>query len=94
MFVIIRTIQTLSVICKNDNTKVTHRKEVLEEIEKFYKILYISRREEFLDASDYLNSLDMPKLTDDEKLMLDKPLALEEVIEAIKSLQKWQMLWF
>ena len=41
---------------------------------------------------EYINSLRLPKLNDDERLVLDEPVVKEEIFEAIKALQSGKSL--
>ena len=66
---------------------MTHQRKVLKEQFRFYSELYKSRIDELLPTPQYLDNLELPSLTEDEHLMLDEPLVIEEVAEAIKSLK-------
>ena len=85
-----RVIQTL---ISDNNERITQEKAILLEQAKFFKCLYTSRREELAahpeahTVRNYLENCKIPKLTEDEKLVLEEPIVLEEIIEAVRSLQ-------
>ena len=66
---------------------ITHEKRIQEEQQKFYEVLYKSRKDELRPPPDYLDTVFMLCLSDDEKLLLDEPLVFEEVFEAIRMLK-------
>ena len=61
-------------------------------MKNFYEILYRSKREELEGNPDYLNGLQMPKLSDVEKQSLDEAPVIEEINEAVKALKSGKFL--
>ena len=66
---------------------ITHNNRILKEQNKFYQILYQTRQDELRPDPNYLDTLVLATLSEDEKLMLEEPLVYEEVFEAINSLR-------
>ena len=59
--------------------------QILVGIKEFYQDLFASTGNECYQ--EYLNDVDIPKLTEDEKAMLDEPLSVAEIEIAIKQLK-------
>ncbi|KAK3091716.1 hypothetical protein FSP39_022111 [Pinctada imbricata] len=68
---------------------ITDQKEILNEIKTFYENLYASQDEMLTDVNleSLLNNEEIPKLSEDDKLNLEKPISIEEVGEAVKLLK-------
>ena len=49
-------------------------------------ITQLSRQEELAPPPNYLQNLKIPKLNQDERVVLDEPIVFEEIIEAIRAL--------
>jgi len=77
-----------------DQTVITDKKHILEEIENYYSTLYKyssvnGNCNDFNDdvtINNFLDSLEMPKLSNDEKNNLDQPLSKNEVFQTIKAM--------
>ena len=78
-----RVIKTLKL---DDNTIINTQKAILDEQVRFFGILYESRQEHLSPIPNYLESVQFPTLTEDERLMFEEPIAKEEIIEAIRAL--------
>ena len=79
--------RVVDVIQKDDGSVITFRSDILKEMNKFYEILYRTRKEELQTPCNYLHDLTIPSLTEMEKWSLDDPIVTEEIIEAIKALK-------
>ena len=73
-------------------TVITDKKNILEEIHNFYCNLYQysnvekSCNDYDVTVNNFLDSLDIPKLSDGEKLNLDQPISKHEVFHTISSM--------
>ena len=63
---------------------VTDQKKILNEIKKFYEKLYTTQGQVSLD---YLDNIDIKQLSEVEKRLLDEPLTVEELGNALKQMQ-------
>ena len=76
--------KTLKAIIIDDGRRITHYRRVLEEQQHFYETFYKSRFEELSPVPNYLDNLNLPQLSEEERLILEEPIVKEEIIEAIK----------
>ena len=82
--------RTLEALNNQYGVKLTHQAQILKEEYNFFRILYQTKREEITQPypndtiREYFNDFKIPKLTEDESLMLEEPIVFEEVVEAIK----------
>ena len=77
---------------KLDNGEVkSQRNDIEKELEKFYSDMYTSRVEvtegveERRSFEFFIDSVDIPKLSDEDQQLLEKDLTLEELKEAVSS---------
>ena len=76
--------KVINLLEREDGTKITDQKEILEEEKRFFQTLYTSQASELNISLDYLINLEFPSLDINEKEMLDERIVLEEIIEAVK----------
>ncbi len=75
-----------------DQSVITEKNHILEEIEKYYSNLYkyssVNGNDNDCDifVNNFLDPLDMPKLSDEDKNNLDQPLSKTEVFQTIKAM--------
>ena len=79
--------RVLDAIIIEKGVKITYQTEVLREEMRFFKTLYTTRQDKLRPDPDSLHSLTLPTLTEEEKLMLDEPIVIEEVIEAVEAMK-------
>ncbi|KAK3094416.1 hypothetical protein FSP39_001524 [Pinctada imbricata] len=74
--------KTVTRIVKDDSKEITEQSEILKEIRTFYKNLYDNRDDSLDDVNLYqlLSEVEVPKLSDDEKKLLDTPLTKDEIL--------------
>ena len=77
-----RNSSTIDVLIK-DGSRATFRADIQREQTKFYKTLHQSRKGELSPAPDYLTNVTIPKISDLQRMSLDDPIVLEEIIESI-----------
>ena len=80
--------QFITKICTEDGTVTSDYSRINDTFRNFYSQLYTS--ESLNDntlVDNFLNSLDMPKVSSDNKTRLDQPITQEEIAAAISSLQ-------
>ena len=70
---------------KNDSGKlITNDNEILKELKSFYQKLYTAT--ESIDTS-YIENLDVPQITESQKLQADADITLEELGKAVRDLK-------
>ena len=79
-----KNMSTIDVLIRENGIRATFRDDIMKEQTKFCTSQKI---EELQSPQDCLKDVTIPKLTNVEKLSLDDPLVIEEVIEAIKALR-------
>ena len=77
------TIDSLKV---DDDTEVKDYKDVLNEIKTFYKDLFSKKVLPRTDTKHFLESLNLPKISELDKLMCDQELTLGDLKEAMLSM--------
>ena len=70
----------------DNDSYITEPKEILKEIHDFYEKLYDRDSYDLGENSidRFLNEVDTKKLSDEEKMTLDKQLTISELYEALK----------
>ena len=79
--------RTIDVLIRDDGSRVTFPDYILREQSKFCEVLHRSRQDKLLSSPTYLQNCKILKLDENERLFLEEPIVIEEVIEAIKSLK-------
>ena len=77
------TIDSLKI---DDDTEVNNYKDVLNEIKTFYKDLFSKKVLPRSDTKQFLESLNLPKISELDKLMCDQELTLGDLKEAMLSM--------
>ncbi len=78
----------IPVISDEDQIRQTHNTKINECFQKFYKTLYASELDnDTLTSSKFLDGLQMPQLTDERAKLLEGPVTVTEIDNAISSLQ-------
>ena len=75
-----------------NGVRITHQLRILKEEQIFFEELYKSRMEELAPDPDYLNDPNIPRITEVQRLSLDDPIVIEEIIEAIKFLKSGKVV--
>ena len=75
----------MSKITLNNDTSVTDKKEIVNEVSKFYKLLYTKRDVRDAAFSDLVNNI--PKLSDLEAEQLEGLLTLDELSLSLKNMK-------
>jgi exonuclease III len=80
----------ISALELDNGTVVTEPKEILEHQQQFYKELYTQKEQDqkndIDEANSYFLTNDSPHIDDNERQLLDAPIAYEEITSAIKAL--------
>ena len=75
-------------ILRKDDRIITEGNQILETLRDFYQELYMSKSDmNAINAQGYLDGIELPTLSVDEKAVLDEPIGYEEIFEVIKSLK-------
>ena len=82
-----RNSATICTLITQNGICITDQTAILNEENRFFKDLYHSRENDLLISATYLEGLELPCISEDVKLMLEEPLAIEEIIEATKALK-------
>ena len=77
------TIESLMV---DGDNEVKNYKDVLDEIKKFYEKLFSKRALNETDTHVFLEGLDLPKISDAEKISCENELTLEDLKESMLSM--------
>ena len=77
--------KTMKCLRKRDNSIISDSKEILRELEFFYKGLYTSKFKIGQPSFQEFENLERPRVSDDDRLNLDGPLRENEIIQALKS---------
>ena len=72
---------------KVENKIVYDNKDILNEILKFYTNLYSSNTASTLIIDDYLNNIDLPKLSGNKMKICDNPFSESEFKKAVQKLK-------
>lgn len=81
------TVFIITEIHTSEHGKTNNTPEILEVFRAFYQELYKSRtRDQEGDMKNFFESINLPKLPDDEREILEKPLTLEELRDAVANL--------
>lgn len=72
-----------------DGTNILDQKAILQEVKSFYVALYASRDDSLVDTNldETLENVQAPKLSIEDKDMLDEELTIEEVADALKKMK-------
>ena len=70
--------------CTKDNTIIDTNEKILTELETYYQQLFSFK--ETIDDPSYLNDIVIPQVTSEDKVMLDSPIMMEEMLIVIKQL--------
>ncbi|XP_069840927.1 CD63 antigen-like [Dendropsophus ebraccatus] len=73
-------------IKNQEGSMVRDLEGITEVFAGFYKELYRSRWQEGLDLDDYFSILEMPKLLEEQKQWLDRPIEIEELQETLRGM--------
>ena len=82
--------KTISTIKDGEGKLSSDPDKILKEIHDFYENLYSnSQNQNSSDDNfqDLFNKINIPKLTDSEKELLEKPLSKQEIVDVIKSMK-------
>ena len=72
---------------KTDGTKTNSKDEILIETKNFYEKLYEAKPIDNIDLNEILNYPNIPKLNESEKMKLEGPLTINEVLESLKNMK-------
>uniref|UniRef100_A0A8C6TJE0 Uncharacterized protein n=1 Tax=Neogobius melanostomus TaxID=47308 RepID=A0A8C6TJE0_9GOBI len=67
-------------------TKIKHE-EIAEEFANYYELLYRKEEGEIKQIQMYLNNIKLPKITPEQKVMLEKSITVVEIYEHIQKLK-------
>ena len=92
--VILRSVQnekkSIHILKDNLGSIISDQKDILKELYSFYQTLYRptskSTPHNKEDTRSFLDSLDIPQISDDSKLKLNSPVSKAEILSALKSL--------
>ena len=70
---------------KIHDTVINDSEHILEQLNKFYSKLYRSAQKDI--STDYLDNIQIPQISEAEKLVLDEPLNTEEIEIAIRQMK-------
>ena len=80
--------KTISELETSEGVKITGHKKLLQEIENFYQNLYQSEYAGSHELfADFVHSVQLPRLSDDDKESLEGELTIEECCQILKNLQ-------
>ena len=65
---------TIDSLVVEDDKEVKNYKEVLDEIKKFYQNLFLKQELNETDTQFFLESLNLPKISDSDKIMCDNEI--------------------
>ena len=74
-------------VVNDKNETVTNQEEILNEIKLFYQVLYQNKELEEVSLSTVLNDNTVPKLSDEQKQLLETPISSAEVLKSLKNLK-------
>jgi len=74
-----------------DGTLTTNPKEMRNHAKNFYSDLFKARHCDINCMEDLLR--DLPKITDDQRQLLDADIHLDEISEAVKKTLQWPVPW-
>ena len=81
--------KNITKLTNDKNENITDQKQILHEVKDFYQQLYQSK-DDILDDINLSNLLDesvVPKLSNDNKVLLDNPITSTEVLQSLKRLK-------
>ena len=70
----------------NDGTRLKDTTDILHESVKFYKTLYTSDEINKSSINDYLNNIEVPSLSQDDKCVCEGQVTNDECVKVIKEL--------
>jgi hypothetical protein len=77
----------IKMILENNNEKITDEVKVLKRVEDHFKKLFDHKSTKTAeDCSSFLRDYQVPKLSEEEKMKLDRPITKEECFEAFKNM--------
>ena len=76
-------------VVNDKNESVTNQEEILNEIKLFYQVLYQNNDDKLKEVSlsTLLNDNMVPKLSDEQKQLLETPISSSEVLKSLKNLK-------
>ena len=80
--------KSIYILKNNSDAIIFDQKDILKELYSFYQTLYTSKSTPHNkeDTRSFLDSLDIPQISDDSKLKLNSPVSNAEILSALKSL--------
>ena len=78
--------KTIRELRTEDDSTTYNDEKILEAIERYYKTLYTCTTHEY-DLNDFIEHLDIPKLTDEERDRIEGPISLQECKLALDTFQ-------
>ena len=88
--VILRSVpmRSIYILKNNSDAIISDQKDILKELYSFYQTLYTSKSTPHNkeDTRSFLDSLDIPQISDDSKFKLNSHVSKAEILSALKSL--------
>ena len=80
--------KSIHILKDNSDSIISDQKDILKELYSFYQTLYTSKSTPHNkeDIRSFLDSLDIPQISDDSQLKLNSPVSKAEILSALKSL--------
>ena len=80
--------KSIYILKNNSDAIISDQKDILKELYSFYQTLYTSKSTPHNkeDTRSFLDSLDIPQISDDSKLKLNSPVSNAEILSSLKSL--------
>ena len=73
-----------------ENTIIANQNDILLNIEKFYKNQFENKNENSeSDCNFFFKDIDLPSLSEADKILLDKDITEEELYESLSEMKKW-----